>query len=179
MCKICETKPVYEFTNQRKLCQRCYIQWFEKKFLYTIRKFKMIDKGDKIFIPNSEDICVKVLQKLVKDYAQRGTIKLVKVKKDAKILSFKTADDFAIDVITFLLRGNEKDIIKIGKDKKEKHPLFLFLKKEVVLYARLKDIKGKREKNPTKIGVLLEEMEKKHPEVKNAVIQSYVKYYTE
>ena len=46
MCKLCKTKPVYEFTNQRKLCKACFIHWFEKKFLYTIRKFNMIRFGN-------------------------------------------------------------------------------------------------------------------------------------
>ncbi|MFA4953607.1 MAG: hypothetical protein WC584_05265, partial [Candidatus Pacearchaeota archaeon] len=42
----CEINPVYEFTNKRKICNACFIRWFQKKFLYTIRKFKMIEKGD-------------------------------------------------------------------------------------------------------------------------------------
>lgn len=137
----------------------------------------MIEKEEKVFISNSQDICNQVLKKRVEDYAQRGTIKIVKTKIRAKVLSFKTADDFAKDVLYFLFNGNEKDLIKISEDKKEKNPLFLFLKKEVVLYAKLKGIKGKIKKDSDKMTQLLNKMEKKHPEVKNAMMQSYIKYY--
>ena len=112
MCKACETKPVYEFTNQRKLCKRCYVQWFEKKFLYTIRKFEMIEKGDKVFISNSKDITTRVLRDRIENYAQRGTIKIVRTKGNAKVLSFKTADELGLDSFptTFVIGKDGKVI---------------------------------------------------------------------
>ena len=48
MCRQCEIKPVYEFTNQRKLCKNCFIRYFQKKVFYSIRKFGMIQMGDVI-----------------------------------------------------------------------------------------------------------------------------------
>ena len=46
MCKKCEAEPVYILQNQRKLCKSCFIAYFEKKVLKTIRKYGMIDKKD-------------------------------------------------------------------------------------------------------------------------------------
>ena len=48
MCKFCETKPVYVLLNHKKLCKSCFIKYFEKKVLRTIRTQKMIDKKDKV-----------------------------------------------------------------------------------------------------------------------------------
>lgn len=173
MCKLCEIKPVYEFTNNRKLCKRCYVQWFEKKFLYTVRKFKMLDRGDKIFIKNNKDIISRVLLRLIENYSQRGTIEIVKSKSNAKILLPVTADNLSEEMLEELFGGKEKNLI----NKKEICPLFLFLKKEVLLYAKLKVIGGETKNAKSKFTKLLNSVEKNHPEVKNAMINNYIKYY--
>ena len=80
MCKQCETNSVYEFTNKRKLCRACFIRWFQKKFLYTIRKFKMIDKGDLIGFKNKRYFRDAVLDDLLKMYSERGIVGIVKIR---------------------------------------------------------------------------------------------------
>jgi uncharacterized protein (TIGR00269 family) len=50
MCKQCEIHAVYELTNKRKFCKRCFCNFFEKKVLNTIRKYKMISVDDKIAV---------------------------------------------------------------------------------------------------------------------------------
>ena len=134
----------------------------------------MIKKGEDIVIENSDDINSKVHKNLMEDYAKRGTIKIVKDKKNSHMLFSNTIDDFAVRIIDTILKRNEKDLLKI---KKESRPLFLFLEKEVVLYAKLKGIKGKEINKKTKINILLNDLEKNHPEVKNAVVKSYIKCY--
>jgi tRNA-5-methyluridine54 2-sulfurtransferase len=50
-CKFCKTKPVITLTNNKiQLCNRCFVRYFEKKFLKTIKKFKLIERGDHIVV---------------------------------------------------------------------------------------------------------------------------------
>ena len=74
MCHLCNTKPVYEFTNKRKLCKNCFIHWFEKKFLYINRKFGMIKRGDVIVIKGN-DYKNEVLKHILRNLKEFGMIK--------------------------------------------------------------------------------------------------------
>ena len=50
-CKNCSINPVITLTNTKvSLCKKCFIRYFEKKVLKTIRTFNLIDKGDHIGI---------------------------------------------------------------------------------------------------------------------------------
>ena len=64
-------KYVYEFTNKRKLTKREFIRWFEKKFLYTIRKFQMIKKNDIVGYEKKSDFRGIVLESLLKMFAEK------------------------------------------------------------------------------------------------------------
>lgn len=50
MCKNCETKPVYNTLNDKKLCKNCFIRYFEKKVLKTIRQYDLIDNKDEVIV---------------------------------------------------------------------------------------------------------------------------------
>jgi len=50
MCKNCDKNPVYITLNHRKLCKNCFVKYFEKKVLKTIRKYDMVGKKDKIVV---------------------------------------------------------------------------------------------------------------------------------
>lgn len=46
-CKKCETEPVMQLPNSEvSLCRSCYIKYFEKKVLKTIRNYNLIEKDD-------------------------------------------------------------------------------------------------------------------------------------
>jgi len=45
MCKLCKKEPVM-FMAGEPLCKRCFIHYFEKKFLKAIRKFDLLKKTD-------------------------------------------------------------------------------------------------------------------------------------
>jgi len=45
-CKNCSLKPVYKTLNDRSLCRKCFIKYFEKKVLRTIRLYGLIEKDD-------------------------------------------------------------------------------------------------------------------------------------
>lgn len=180
MCKICETKPVYEFTNKRKLCKNCFIKWFEKKFLYTIRKFELIQKEDIIGYQNKEDFRSVVLKELLKMYSKKGHIQVVKTsikKRVNKKAVEDTTDVLALKIIKILINKNKNKLKEISpKYKKTIRPLCLFLNKEVYLYAKLKKLKFKqKEEKKDKYSEFLNSLEDKHPEVKRAVINGYLK----
>ena len=196
MCKQCETNPVYEFTNKRKLCKNCFIKWFQKKFLYTIRKFKMISKGDVILFKNTGSFRDVVLNDLLKIYSERGIVKIVKdiissskksrTERDnfpTKIAISSTTDSEADEIIHILIKGS---VSKLKQSPVENidgkiiiKPLYLFLDKEVLLYAKLKKLRFRniKEKN-NKINLFLDDLEKKHPEVKQSVISSYLELFS-
>lgn len=79
MCRLCQTKPVYEFTNKRKVCARCFIKWFQKKVLFTIRKFKMISHNNVIVYEKKNDFRNVVLEDVLKMYAEKSNISLIKL----------------------------------------------------------------------------------------------------
>ena len=47
-CKNCKEKPVFVQISNVPLCRQHFIRYFEKKVLYTIKKFSIINKNDKI-----------------------------------------------------------------------------------------------------------------------------------
>jgi len=65
MCKQCDEKPVYEFTNQKKLCKGCFTKYFLKKVFYTLRKFKMIEQGEKVYYTNDRGFRDVVLEDIL------------------------------------------------------------------------------------------------------------------
>lgn len=49
-CKKCIEKPVINLKNNSTLCKQCFLKYFQRKALKTIKKFKMLDKEDKIAV---------------------------------------------------------------------------------------------------------------------------------
>jgi hypothetical protein len=180
MCRLCETKPVYEFTNKRKLCKTCFIHWFEKKFLYTIRKFKMIDKGDIILVEDKKDFRGVVLKKLMEIFSERAPVKVVGSGKFTSKAIALTSDTEAEKIIQTLFNGKEKDLKNfLPTENKIIKPMYLFLDKEVLLYAKLKNLKFKKIKEKKdKLIYFLEDLEKKHPELKHSIINSELEIYS-
>jgi tRNA(Ile)-lysidine synthase TilS/MesJ len=59
-------------------------------------------------------------------------------------------------------------------------PLCLFLDEEILLYAKLKNLKfRKAQEKKDKIRNFEDEFEKKHPEVKRAIVNSVLKLYNQ
>jgi hypothetical protein len=178
MCKICDLKPVYEFTNKRKLCKRCFIHWFNKKVLYTNRRFSMLRRDEVVAYENKGDFRGVVLEEILKLFSDKICFSLIKLptkKKFNKIAVAETTDSESNKIIRALI---EKDLTKIKADAVEGKKiklLYLFLDKEVELYAKLKKLKysGISPKKD-KISIFVEEMEKLHPEIKQAIIGSYL-----
>lgn len=181
MCRQCNTNPIYEFTNQRKLCKSCFIRYFQKKFLYTIRKFRMISQGDIIGYKDSKDFRGAVLKEMLEMFSKRANINIAKLpsKKISKIAVLSTLDSESDEIISVLITGNLKNIKKISPiDDNIIKPLYLFSDKEVMLYAKLKNMKFKAEKKKyDKFRDFIDLLEKKHPEIKRAIVNSYLKIF--
>lgn len=178
MCKLCEINPVYQFTNKRKLCKSCFIRYFQKKFFYTIRKFGMIRQRDILYYEtkNFRDFVVKEILEI---FARKTDISFTNNKNKAtKVAVSDTIDSEAKEIIDTLINKNSEKLknLKPVEDKKIIKPLYLFLDEEVLLYAKLRGLKfNNREEKRNDISDFLNKLEQKHPEVKRAVVNSYLK----
>lgn len=182
MCNLCNTKPVYEFTNQRKLCARCFINYFNKKFLYTLRKFGMIKNGDIIGYKKGNGFKEVVLEYLLKFASEKYNFELMKLpnKRVTKIATDSSIDSESEDIVDILINRNSSELKKdLPVEGKIIKPLYLFLDEEILLYARLRKLGFTRMvyKKKSKIKEFTEEMEKKHPEIKRAVVNSLLEMY--
>lgn len=174
-------KYVYEFTNKRKLTKAEFLRWFQKKFLYTMRKFNMASKGDVIGYKDKQDFRSVVLKDLLKMYSEKSFVEIVKgkSKKANKFAVSDTSDSVTFEIVNEIIKGKISKLKNVNPvNDKEIKPLFLFLDKEVELYAKLKGLKYNKIK-VKKDGIFkfIESLEKKHPELKHSVVQSYLELF--
>lgn len=187
MCNQCNIKPVYEFTNKRKLCKRCFIKYFQRKILYTIRKFGMTKNGDIIGYENKGNFREVVLEDSLKTFAEKAMVKLIKLnrlqsgkkmQKVNKIAVSSTIDSEANEIVSEIIKGNADRFDAFPAKGKIIKPLYLFLDEEVLLYAQLKNLKFEKIKGrEDKISHFINSLEKKHPEVKRAVVKGYLEAF--
>ncbi len=216
MCRLCEEKPVYEFTNKRKLCARCFINYLQKKALYIIRKFGMIRQGDIIGYENKGDFREAVLEDILKMFSEKADISIVNSKLTSSSFSSKksvnrmttlsarksdrvdfkayqsrakrdkikialpnTLDIEADKLVHILAKGHAEELKKLAPvEGKVIKPLYLFLDEEVLLYAKLRNLKFRKIKEKKdKLSEFINDLEKKHPEIKRAIVNSYLELY--
>jgi hypothetical protein len=180
MCKQCQTNPVYEFTNKRKLCARCFVRYFEKKVLYTLRKFGMIKQGEIIGYRKKNSMKGIVLEQILRFLAGKSGIEIVKLpRKTDKIAIDSSLDSESEEIVGSIIKGNAGKLKEsLPVEGKIIKPLYLFLDEEILLYAKIKKLKfvqEKRKKN--KIESFMDEFGKKHPEVKRAAVNSLLELY--
>tara|TARA_Y100000310_G_scaffold69290_1_gene64754 strand:+ start:15832 stop:16404 length:573 start_codon:yes stop_codon:yes gene_type:complete len=182
MCKQCKISPVYEFTNKIKLCKNCFIKYFQKKVLYTIRKFKMIKKDEVIGYEKKRDFRGVVLFDILLMFSKKAMIEIIKLptkKKINKKAVSSTIDSESDKITHILIKGKTSQLKEVSPiNKKQIKPLYLFLDEEVRLYAKLKKLKFKEEKiKQDNISSFINDLEKKHPEIKRAIVNSYLELY--
>lgn len=181
MCQQCEINPVYEFTNKRKLCKTCFVRYFQKKVLYTIRKFELISKGEIIGYENKGDLFGVVLEDVLKMFSLKAPVELVKLPSKKKIS--KKAVSLCLDVeasqIINALFNKSLSKLKVGPiEGKIICPLYLFLEEEIELYAKLRSLKYKKIKiKSTQLEDFVNSLEEKHPEIKRAIVNSYLELF--
>ena len=127
-CKNCKTKPVIQLTNNNvKLCKSCFIRYFEKKVLKTIRKFQLLDKEDNVAVALSggKD-SLTVLYILNKLASTKRNLKLTAILIDEGIKGYR---EHTIKDAKKFCKEN-KIPLKIYSFKKEfKYPLDTLIKK--------------------------------------------------
>lgn len=140
--------------------------------------------GDVVAYLPGKDFRSVVLEHLLKKFEVKGGIELIKIEKGKKPKKkFKLANPTTSDITSLkLIAGLAKN--KIAKEMYllapvEKHmikPLYLFLNKEVKLYADLLGLKYKKSgfKVNSKFLDFINQMEKKHPELKYSIVKSYL-----
>ena len=154
---------VYTLSCNRDLTKKEFLQYFEKKFLYTFRKFKF------------EKDCLKI-----KKSSGANTVVLVflwkKLKRELEFaknsnVDASSLDDFAEKIlISFMNKNfNLKKVIS-----KKITPFILLLDKEIELYAKLNNLKFSKKKR-SEIMRWLDQEEQIHLEIKNAIVYSLLK----
>ena len=141
----------------------------------------MLKKGEKFTIKKSSEFRGAVLQEVLEIYAERARAQIL--KKSNKIAVSLTLDNQASETLRILIKGKFQELKKVLPTEKKGNkiiikPLYLFLDEEVLLYAKLKRLKFRKSKEKKdKFRKFLDEMEKKHPEVKRAVVKSLLDVY--
>ena len=135
----------------------------------------MVKTGDIVGYKKDDSLKGVVLEELLSFLNKKYGTKIVKFpKKSNKIAINSSLDSEANEIISLIIKGNAFDLKKnLPIEKNILKPLYLFLDEEILLYANLRNLKFKSEKKKKeKINEFIEEFEKKHPEVKRAIINS-------
>ncbi len=181
MCNQCEKNPVYEFTNKRKLCKTCFVRYFQKKILYAIKKFNLIKREEIIGYKKNNELKTIVLEDILLFASKKIGFNLVKLpsKKADKIAVNSSLDSESDAIMKCLIEGNVSELKKnLPIEGNMIKPLYLFLDKEILLYARIRNLDfRKKEKIEDKIPGFIDDFEKKHPEVKRAIINGFLGLY--
>lgn len=90
VCKKCKQEPVFALASGEKLCKKCFNSYIEKKFRKTIRKYELIEKGDRIAVALSGGKDSSVLLKLMHSiWAQRKDFQLFAILIDEGISGYR------------------------------------------------------------------------------------------
>jgi len=138
----------------------------------------MISKRDRIFYKKSKNFKGVVLEEMLKFVADKVEIKLNSGKNN-KVAIDSSIDSEADSIVKNLINGNVselKEFLPVYKNTIK--PLYLFLDEEILLYAKLRNLKfNKKTEKKDKIESFEDEFEKKHPEVKRAIVNSILELY--
>jgi len=135
----------------------------------------MVKSGDVISYKKGNSFREVVLEDVLKMYAEKGHVRLVTKGKSSKFAVSNTSDTETHEVINEMFNNKIKEHKPVNKQIIS--PLYLFLDKEVKLYAKLRGLKFKEIKNKKKDNLVsfVNELELKHPELKQAVVSGMLK----
>ena len=89
MCRQCKINPVWTFTNKRQLCKTCFAKYFRRKINHTIRKFKLISKGDKVGVAVSGGKDSMTALYVLNDFCKKSRIPLIVIFVDEGIGDYR------------------------------------------------------------------------------------------
>jgi len=141
----------------------------------------MIHSGDIVGYKKENNLKGIVLEDLLIFLRKKSGIEFVRLpnSKANKIAVDSSLDSEANEIVNLIIKGNALDLKKsLPVEKNIVKPLYLFLDEEILLYAKIKNLKFKQNKKEgNKIQDFINEFEKKHPEVKRAVVNSLLELY--
>jgi hypothetical protein len=156
-------KIVWQFTNGKSLNAREFENYFERKVFRTIRKFSMLPSGKKIFLKKNGGINLAVLKGVLEKNF---------------VVSFSPKPNFSDENLSEVAEGIFRNVLD-GKfcgskpDDKPARPLYFLSDGEVELYAKLKNLKGKKRKPDDKIRKLFDKFTKKNPDLEHNIVNSF------
>jgi hypothetical protein len=148
-------KHVWEFTNQKKLSKKEFINYFERKVFRTIRKYDMLPKNKIITLKQEGDINTKVLKKIIET-------KFEVKYSDKPNTSSKNSSDAAEQTFQNILQGKFKGPLPTQKPYQ---PLYFISDKELELYAKLNHTNGTSPKRNPKIQNLFKKFLEKNQDL--------------
>ncbi len=161
-CTNCNKKPIWEFTNKTKLCKNCFTDYFERKIFRTIRKYRLLPKSRIIKIKKSADINTKVLVNVLQKKFK------IEFSKNPDI-SPKNLSESAEDIFLNLLKGR----FKSKTFDKKSQPLLFLSDKEIEVYAKINNIKGKSRTKNKKAALLFEKFTLKNPDLEHNILNAF------
>lgn len=153
---------VWEFTNQRKLNKKEFLNYVERKIFRTIRKYSMLPENRNIVLKKSEDLNTLVLKHILE---QKFSVSLSARSQ----FSSKNLSDISEEIFKNLLNGNFEGP---KNTKKEFFPLYDVSDKEIEVYASLVGLKGKKTKRDERIQELFERFMKKNPDLEHNIVNA-------
>lgn len=176
-CK--KNKAVVDLFYIKNLCKSCFFKIIERRLRKHIRLNKLFKKNDRILIIDNlsfylvkkiiKDLPVKIFfkeipvnslnNKKIKDYIRNNKINRI-------VIPWTLDDEISLFLENIFLNKKtriKKDYIKLLKTVTDK---------EIILFARLKNIKFRENKKNKEIKEFLDKLEYKHPETKFSLLRS-------
>ncbi len=138
----------------------CFVKYFEKKVKNTIRKYNM-----PIHKIKNKSLKAKIINFIIQNLPERKG----KLQEDS-------LDDISNKII-YVMMYDEKNKLKNLLPKNQ--PLYFLSDKEILLYARIKKIKGelKRKRRELKeIDNFIQTVEEKNPDIRHNIVNALLKF---
>lgn len=148
-------KIVWKFTNKLELTEHQFVDYFGRKVKSTIRKYNM-----PIGLVKNKGIKAEIINGIIKNLPKRAGI----VKDD-------NLDEISVSILYEAMHRGDLD-----KFLPRNQPLYFLSDKEIMLYAKIKKIKGKIPGNKDKkIENFIKEIEKKNPDIRHNIVNAVLK----
>jgi len=159
-CKSCSSHLVWKFTNQRALCANCFVDYFERKILATIRKQGGLTNNFKI---EKKDVRSKIIQDIIAPIHVENSQK--------KKIIVNDLNDLSLEIMNNLIYNK--------KPKAEKNtlaPVIEISDAEIKIYCSVKklkfNIKRKLSNEEKDLDNFIAGFEKTNPDVRRGIANS-------
>jgi hypothetical protein len=153
---------VWKFTNGKSLSSKEFLNYFERKVFRTIRKYSMLPKDKKIYVRKSDRISEVILKVVLESRFS---------------VSFSNKFNFSGENLSSVTEEIFRNILDgkfLGPKPKSKPacPLYFLSDDEIELYAKLKNLKGKKRKPDEKIRRLFDKFIAKNPDLEHNIVNA-------